>query len=230
MKKKGTTFLEIVIAITIFLIAILPITYLTLNSLRVLKRSSEIEEGARIATSVINYIKSQGYSPLIDGILSSGNPDTLHYFLKLSDDNSSYILDLSTRKDEDGNDVEVRDFEEDFFNGPSRSEGDVTAENSLFLINSLGIASETIQITVNLATSDLEIVDDTYNTKSYTNPITNTTTSSSIIIVDGHLKNNSIIFGNVDVTYNTKSETSNEEKSYSQNFVITPIENFVTSP
>jgi len=73
MKKKGTTFLEIVIAITIFLIAILPITYLTLNSLRMLKRSSEIEEGARIATTVINYIKSQGYSSLTTGLLQTEN-------------------------------------------------------------------------------------------------------------------------------------------------------------
>jgi len=226
MKKKGTTFIEIVIAITIFLIAILPIVYLTFNSLRALKRASEIEEGARVATTVINYIKSQGYSPLISGLLSSDNPVTQEYLLKLSDDRSSYTLDITAT----GGD----DFEEDFLGEASRSPQIVPPEDSLFLISSLGISSETITIKVNVATSNLELVnleaDGTYSSKTYTDPVTNTTTSSSIVILDGQINRDSIIFGNVDVSYRTKSDTSEDIKNFDQNFVITPVENFVTSP
>jgi len=233
MKRKGTTFIEIVVAIAIFLIAILPIAYLTLNSLRVMKRSSEIEEGARVATTVINYIKSQGYDSIIDneGILDPTNipsidPASLTYTLKLDETNrSSYILDLDNGSD----------FEEDFLDGSSgRSAASVTAANSLFLINSLGISSETITVVVHIATSDLKVADTDFSTKtSYINPISNTS-GSGVIIGTGGLIETPIIYGNVSITYETLSDTSNDLseliKNYNQNFVITPLENFATSP
>jgi len=234
MKKKGTTFIEIIVAITIFLIAILPIAYLTLNSLKAMKRSSEIEEGARVTTTVINYIKSQGYTPLIDGLLSSDNPASQDYLLRLSDDKSSYTLDITPS----GGD----DFEEDFLGGAPRTSQIVSPEDSLFLISSLGIASEEINISVNVATSNLELLavdsdgnlavdsDGDYIPKTYIDPVTNATTSSGLIIVDGLINRNSVIFGNVYISYETKSDTSKDTKDYKQNFVITPIENFTTSP
>ena len=223
MKKRGVTFIETVIAITIFLIGIIPIAQLTLNSLRQLKRASEIEEGARVASTVINYIKSQGYSNLVndsgDLILQDDNFDSDNtitskgYELVLSDDGSSYILDTDSGDD----------FELDFF-GESFS-GNV--DDALFIINSLGISSDTITVIVNLAISDLKIEGEFYN------PVTNVTSTDGVIIGSGGLMEEPIIFGNVTVSYTTLSDVSNDpdelKREYDQNFVITPIEKFTTS-
>ena len=220
MKKRGVTFIETVIAITIFLIGIIPVAQLTLNSLRNLKRASEIEEGARVASTVINYIKSQGYSNLVNDsgalILQDDNSDSDNtitskgYELVLSDDGSSYILDV------EANNNNKSDFELDFF-GESFS-GNV--DDALFIINSLGISSDTIKVIVNITTSNLEVVGEYYN------PVTDVTTTDGIIIGDGGIIQDPIIFGNVIVTYKTLSDSNYEDKNYEQSFVITPLENF----
>ena len=65
MNKKGSVLIECLIAIVIFLIGIIPITKFTLNSLGLNSRSNEIEEAARITTTVIDYIKSEGYTTIL---------------------------------------------------------------------------------------------------------------------------------------------------------------------
>jgi hypothetical protein len=65
MKKKGSVLIECLIAIVIFLVGIIPITKFTLNSLGLNSRSNEIEEAARITTTVIDYIKSEGYDTIL---------------------------------------------------------------------------------------------------------------------------------------------------------------------
>lgn len=228
MKKRGTTFIEIIVAITIFLIAILPISKLTLNSLSALKRTSEIEEGARITTTVINYIKSQGYNSFTStgGSLEFNGNISYTYILRLSDDKSCYTLDLTSNGG--------RDFEEDFMGGPKRSGNVVDPEDSILIVSSLGISSDTININVNLITSNLELVNEgqegSYSLDtSYINPINNQ--FSDVIIGSGGVLETPIIYGNVETLYTSKNKPNNLEvdkhnKTHNQNFIITPIENY----
>ncbi|ADO82502.1 type IV pilus modification PilV family protein [Ilyobacter polytropus] len=65
MNKKGSVLIECLIAIVIFLIGIVPITNFTISSLSIDRRSNEIEEAARITTTVIDYIKSEGYDTIL---------------------------------------------------------------------------------------------------------------------------------------------------------------------
>ncbi|GLI57672.1 hypothetical protein PM10SUCC1_31860 [Propionigenium maris DSM 9537] len=235
MKKKGTTFLEIVIAITIFLIAILPITYLTLNSLRVLKRSSEIEEGARIATSVINYIKSRGYNNLLENPLTDASGTELSnfsgsYFLSYDNTEGAYVV-----SDTNGNIISTpgEDFETDFYGVNYNTTS--TSPDAIFFIESLGIDLDEAVIDVVMEKSDLNLAQETspsgtYVNLSYTNPIYNTS-SSSVIIGSGGIIENPIIYGLVRVTYTSKSkpnkgDTESVEKEYEQTFVVVPLENY----
>lgn len=105
MKKKGTTFIEIVVAIAIFLIGILPVAYLTLNSLKSLKKSMEIQERVKVTTTVINYIKSRGYSSLLEDVLGDADEFSATYYIKKDSVEEAYVIDNSGVKE---------DFEEDF--------------------------------------------------------------------------------------------------------------------
>ncbi len=231
MKKKGTTFIEIVVAITIFLIAIIPVIYLTLNSLRGLKRASEIEERAKIVTTVINYIKSRGYSALLDGVSASPKTSNITwdvddifsatYRLGYDDSESAYVV-----VNADGSIPGATDesFEYHFF-GQNFNTG-TTSPDALFLINSLGVDLEGAELNVSMQQSDLYLqyagVDDT----AYINPLTAANTSG-IIIGDNGLISDKLIFGRVSLSYTTKSDpTDTSSKSYSQNFVLVPLENF----
>lgn len=230
MKKKGTTFLEIVIAITIFLIAILPITYLTLNSLRVLKRSSEIEEGARIATSVINYIKSRGYNNLRSTPLT-GSSFSGSYYLSYDDVEGAYVV-------VDKNNGTIistpgEDFETDFYGVNYNTTS--TSPDAIFFIESLGVDLEKAVIDVVMEKSDLHLAQETspsgtYINLSYLTPIYNTS-SSTVIIGSGGIIEDPIIYGLVRVTYTSKAkpdkgDPDSVEKEYEQAFVVAPLENY----
>lgn len=224
MKKKGSTFLEIVVAITIFLIAILPVAYLTLNSLRALKRSSEIEEGARIATTVINYIKSRGYTSITSGPLT-GSTFTGSYYLSYDDVEGAYVVvDDST-----GNIISTsgEDFETDFYGTNYNTTS--TSPDALFFIESLGVDLEGASIDVVMERSDLQLAEfdsasSSYQPLSYTNSIS--TSSSSVIIGAGGLMDDPIVYGLVSVTYTSRANPDLESKTYEQTFVVTPLENF----
>jgi len=226
MKRKGTTFIEIVVAIAIFLIAILPIAYLTLNSLRVMKRASEIEEGARVATSVINYIKSRGYTNLLSTPLTGGNFSG-SYYLSYDDVEGAYVV----VDKESGNIISTseKDFETDFYG--SNSNTNSTSPDALFFIESLGIDLEGAVIDVIMEKADLFLAQQTspgglYQPLSYTNPIS--ASSSTVIFGSGGIVTDEIIYGLVRVNYTSKSTTdsSKAEKQYEQTFVVTPLENF----
>ena len=64
MKKEGSVLIECLIAIVIFLVGMIPITEFTINSLSIGRRSNEIEEAARITTTIIDYVKSKGYTTI----------------------------------------------------------------------------------------------------------------------------------------------------------------------
>jgi hypothetical protein len=117
MKKKGSVLIECLIALVIFLIGIIPITKFTLNSLGLNNRSGEIEEAARITTTVIDYIKSENYTDVYDYIpwdsdevynkvLSDIDESTINLFPGISDIN--IVFDLESRTiDLDGATLEI---------------------------------------------------------------------------------------------------------------------------
>ena len=231
MKKKGTTFIEIVVAITIFLIAIIPVIYLTLNSLRGLKRASEIEERAKVVTTVVNYIKSRGYSVLLEG--ASASPKTSNitwdaddifsatYKVGYDDVETAYVIvkNDGTLPGTNDDSFEYHFFGENFNTA-------TTSPDALFLINSLGLDLEGSEITVSMKQSDLYLQSAGSDDTAYINPLTATSTSG-VIIGDNGLISDKLIFGRVSLTYTTKSNpTDTSPKSYDQNFVIVPMENF----
>ena len=231
MKKKGTTFIEIVVAITIFLIAIIPVIYLTLNSLRGLKRASEIEERAKVVTTVVNYIKSRGYSVLLEG--ASASPKTSNitwdaddifsatYKVGYDDVETAYVIvkNDGTLPGTNDDSFEYHFFGENFNTA-------TTSPDALFLINSLGLDLEGSEITVSMKQSDLYLQSAGSDDTAYINPLTATSTSG-VIIGDNGLISDKLIFGRVSLTYTNKSNpTDTSPKSYDQNFVIVPMENF----
>ncbi len=231
MKKKGTTFIEIVVAITIFLIAIIPVLYLTLNSLRGLKKASEVEDRAKVVTTVVNYIKSRGYSVLLDGVSASPKTSNITWdaddifsaTYKLAYDNaeSAYVVVKDDGTIPGAND---ESFEYHFF-GQNFNTG-TTSPDALFLINSLGVELEGAELNVAMKQSDLYLQSGGSDDTAYINPLTSTSNSGVIIGTNG-LISDKLIFGKVSLTYTTKSDpTDTSSKSYEQNFVIVPLENF----
>lgn len=231
MKKKGTTFIEIVVAITIFLIAIIPVIYLTLNSLRGLKKASEIEERAKIVTTVINYVKSRGYSALLEGATASPKTSNITwdaddifsatYKMGYDDVETAYVVvkNDGTLPGTNDDSFEYHFFGENFNTA-------TTSPDALFLINSLGVELEGSEITISMKQSDLYLQSAGSDDTAYINPLTATSTSG-IIIGDSGLISDKLIFGRVSLTYTTKSDpTDTSLKSYDQNFVIVPMENF----
>jgi len=223
MKKRGVTLIETVVAITIFLIGIIPIAQLTLNSMRQLKRASEIEEGARVASTVINYIKSRGYNNLLTTPLS-GNNFSGSYYLSYDNDEGAYVVtdtngNLTTNTGED--------FETDFYGTAYNQTG---SQNALFIIESLGIDLEGAVIDVVMKKANLYLSEkdasDNYIELSYTNPLT--TSPSSVIFGDKGIVTDKILYGLVRVNYQSKSTTDSTQinKEYEQTFVVTPLENF----
>lgn len=224
MKKKGTTFIEIVVAIAIFLMGILPIAYLTLNSLRTLKSSSEIQERVKVTTTVINYIKSRGYNYLLEDVLGDDDDFSAKYYIKYDGDTEmAYVIDTSISEGDD--------FEGDFFGRSFYDEGD----GALFLIDSLGIDLEGAVIEVQIKKTDLTLTTE----DDYINPITNKKTT--VVMGKGGLNDNDdnddttaevddeqIIVGRVTLNYTSKSKPGEEVlgKSSGQNFIVVPLENF----
>ncbi len=225
MKKNGSTFLEVVIGITIFIIAIIPIAYLTLASLNNLRRSSEIEEQARITTTVINYIKSRGYTNLLISPLSSESFYGRYYLSYDSIEDSYVVVDETTK---DITSTSGKDFESDFYSINYNTSS--ASPDALFLINNLGINLEGATIEVALKRNNISIMEestpDTYTLSNFINPTTGST--SSIFSGSGGLISDQIIYGLVTLNYSSLDSFSSEEqiKTYEQIFVITPLENF----
>ena len=90
----------------------------------------------------------------------------------------------------------------------------------------MGVELEDAEITVAMKQSDLYLQTGGADDTAYINPVTATSTSG-IIIGDNGLISDKLIFGRVSLTYTTKSDpTDTSSKSYEQNFVLVPMENF----
>ncbi len=142
MKKRGSALIECLIAITILMIGIMPITKFTLNSLRLNKRSGEIEEAARITTTIIDRIKSENYKDIVkqepwgtniyvianDGSVNLKNPD---------DEKSSAIKSI-------------------------------TENDAIFILQSRGIDMNGAELRIDMIETNLKLK----TGENYTNPVT----------------------------------------------------------
>jgi hypothetical protein len=212
-KKKGTVILEVIVSIVIFLVGILPIIGFTVSALGQNRRTTEIEEDARVVTSVIDYIKSMGYVYVSDYVLvdSSDNPITFldkEYSLTYEDAEASYVVDMVES---------TSGFEEDFW-GEVYNEKDDEAD-ALFLLESRGLDLEGAKLSIVINKSDLVMDEDNYK-----NPITNVETEN--ILGDGGLIEDKVLYGRVVLEYTSEKDSSGTKKEYGQNFVLTPVENW----
>ncbi len=187
MKKKGSVLLECLIAIAIFLIGMIPITKFTINSLCIDRRSAEIEEASRITTTIIDYVKSKGYT----AVIANAGWDTDKYYAEshtitdgVTDAASTGILDSS-----------------------------LTLEGR-------GIDLENATFTIAVMETNLELVTD----DTYTNPVTNSTTSDVIFGIGG-LLDDQPVYGSVTLKYKSSKSTEDESREYSENFILVPMEN-----
>ncbi|WP_320046049.1 hypothetical protein [uncultured Ilyobacter sp.] len=207
-KKKGTVMLEVVIAIVIFLIGILPIIGFTVKALGQNRRITEIEEDARVVTSVIDYIKSMGYVYVSDYVLIGISTFDKEYVLEYEEAEDSYVVDIVKS---------TSNFETDFWGKVYNEKSDEA--DALFLLESRGLDLEGAKLSIVINKTDL-VMDE----NSYVNPVTNETTEN--VIGDKGLIEDRILYGRVILEYTSKKDSSGDKKEYGQNFVLTPVENW----
>jgi len=207
-KKKGTIMLEVVIAIVIFLIGILPIIGFTVKVLGQNRRTTEIEEDARVVTSVIDYIKSMGYDYVSDYVLSGVSTLDKEYVLEYEEAEDSYVVDTVKS---------TSDFETDFWGEIYNEKSDEA--DALFLLESRGLDLEGAKLSIVINKTDLSM-----NENSYKNPVNNQTTTN-IIGYEGVI-DDKILYGRVILEYTSTKDNSGETKEYGQNFLLTPVENW----
>jgi len=208
MNKKGSVLIECLIAIVIFLIGIVPITNFTISSLSIDRRSNEIEEAARITTTVIDYIKSEGYEGILDNLdgVTSG---VLIYDTEYDESTSSALVDLDKPISESSTESTWK----------TTSSKDISKQE--FDLEGRGIDLEDAELKISFMQTNLVL--DT--TSSYTNPVTNSTTSD-VIFGTGGLLEDQPIYGNVTIRYKSKKSASENYREYGQNFILVPMENF----
>lgn len=207
-KKKGTVMLEVVIAIVIFLIGILPIIGFTVKALGQNRRTTEVEEDARVVTSVIDYIKSMGYDYVSDYVLSGVSNLDKEYLLEYEEAEDSYVVDTVKS---------TSDFETDFWGKIYNEKSD--EDDALFLLESRGLDLEGATLSIVINKTDLSM-----NESSYKNPVNNQTTAN--IIGDEGVIDDKILYGRVVLEYTSTKDNSGDTKEYGQNFVLTPVENW----
>lgn len=80
-KKQAFTILEVVLAVAIFSIAIIPIMMLYPAAVKNTVKADKIEESSRIALAVADYIKSPGYKKLVEVLRgpSATSTDTMQF-------------------------------------------------------------------------------------------------------------------------------------------------------
>jgi prepilin-type N-terminal cleavage/methylation domain-containing protein len=224
MKKRGYSIIEVLIAMAIFLFGIFPILGFTFTALRGERKAGSKEEAVRLATTVVDYIKSRGYED-IKGRIGTGFDET--YELELKSDSTAFVT-----KD--------YDFEDDFY--------DTTAEaDNIFILNSRGLRIEDgrAEFEVQMSLVDVELmkwddadadgvedVSEWVSDTSYENVLTGTSNSkiygtTGINTQDSQasdsLVGDQFVFGKVIFRY-TETAGAAFDKSVETQFVISPIE------
>lgn len=200
-KEKGFSLLEILIALAIISIAILPIMSMYPNALKLSSKATNNEEWSRISVSIVDYIKSRGYNN-IKTIM--GGATTKEFVYSGSDSFTWSSGTYSSTK-----------FETDFLGGTDS-----------FFINTKGIRLSDYKFSVYL--EDIQPEKNTAGVKLYSdyqlngNSIVSNSTSASIIF--GIVKIRKKV--NDDDTTFDDTVFDGTEGNLDMKFVITPIENW----
>lgn len=200
-KNKGYSLLEVLLAFTILTLAMLPILSMYPTIFKMSRSAGDNEELARLSLSVVDYIKSRGYTTLLsfDGTNSANNNVDI-----FDSSETSYTL---TETDGVYSD---EDFEDDF---------DIPA--GFFLLNSKEGDLEGTTIDIKL-TEEFFTIQET-PAKGYYSPVSGEFNSSSefnleILTTTSDVITNSYIAGTVKLTKG--------ERDYSTSFVVSPLENW----
>ena len=83
-KKKGFSLIEVVMALAVISIGVLPILSMYPSALKMTVKATENEEWSRVTMSILDYVKSRGYDNLKSNLIWSSNAiDEEYKFEKL---------------------------------------------------------------------------------------------------------------------------------------------------
>ncbi len=206
MKKKGVVLIECLIAIVIFLIGIVPITRFTISSLSIDRRSNEIEEAARITTTVIDYIKSEGYEEILDN-----EPWGTQIYI-MDYDASTNSASVNLKKPDEKSAIDYTTW--------VTTDDDKYVSDEEFDLEGRGIDLDGAELKISTMQTNLVLVPDV----TYTNPVTNK--ENNVMFGTDGLMTEQPIYGSVTIRYKSSKSTAVEYREYSQNFILVPMENF----
>ena len=154
-KEKAFSLIEVVMALAILGIAILPILSMYPSALKMTTKATTNEEWSRVSMSIVDYVKSRGYNNI--KTIMGGNP-TLEKIYG-SDTSSGFTYNLGAYTNSN--------FEADFLSG-----------SAVFLINTKGIRLEDYKFSVYLT----DVNPTSYSTYDLNNNrIVTSSTNSGII-------------------------------------------------
>ena len=159
-KKKGFSLIEVVMALAVISVGVLPILSMYPSALKMTVKATKNEEWSRVTMSILDYVKAKGYSGLKNDVAwnTSGSIKTIE---------ESYDFAKV------GNNYTSSGFENDFFGG-----------SNLFFINTKGIKLDDYSFSIYMeelqpTTSSGGI--SLYNMYELSNNSIRSSTSSSII-------------------------------------------------
>lgn len=197
-KKEAFTLLEVVFAIAILAIAILPIMSMYPNALKISMKANNAEELSRTSITILDFIKSRGYTDISDKLTTTSS-----IVYNYGDTSTSAFIKLSD------NSYTNYGFEQNFLGGNGIS-------SNLFFINTKGVNLANKKFMVNI--QKVSPVDGTgnliygkYDLENFR--LTTTSTTST----------NQIIYGIIKMRDLNEDYTS-KEGNRDMKFLITPME------
>lgn len=196
-KKKGFTLIEVVLAMAVLAAAVLPILSMYPSALKMSTRATELEEWSRLNQTIVDYIKSRGYTYWADNTNRG----------KLLEVGGSTGKKFSFTKVVSSSNYKSEDFEKALYNG--------TTPN-LFLLNTKGLRLEDYELVVEM---NYDFAKNTSGTseESYLNLDT-----TNYMITTSAVNSNKFIHGVVKLRKNGDSFTDINKRDL--NFIITPID------
>ncbi len=193
-KRKGFTLIEVVLAMAVLATAVLPILSMYPSALKMSTRATELEEWVRINQTIVDYIKSRGYS--------YWSIDANRNNLK----NGLNAKEFSFIKDSRSSNYKSQQFENALY-------GSVT---NLFLLNTKGLRLEDYKLVVEMdfgfPKNSSGVDEESYLSVDRTN----------YLITTSSINANKFIHGVVKLRKNGESFSNSNNRDL--NFIITPID------
>ncbi|BDU49577.1 type IV pilus modification PilV family protein [Haliovirga abyssi] len=198
-RSKGFSLIEVLAAFAILSIAILPIMSMYPTVLKMDRKSRGHEEGARLAFTIVDYIKSKGYANLMQTTITS---TAIKNFIT-----GKKYTDL------------VKTSGQSYYSSASFCD-DFNIASNLFILNSKSLDLSKVNIWIGLHKSIAKLGDGSGNLKSPEVDLYATTRAGI-----GYIENK-IIMGRVIVGWgdDDTAHLTGKEKEYSLQFIVTSLE------